>query len=122
MPTVVREVKQALSDGLCCVIGLQSTGEAAADRQDVSPCGSLYLSLLSIATLHFGDKCLTARIMCLLYLARNVLLKNALVVGKRSTCPKCIRCHKMSQAGNPKHPSFPNLTSCDGGVLSSGGC
>eukprot|EP00976_Prorocentrum_cordatum_P099981 1192050-Prorocentrum_minimum.AAC.3 len=34
VPTVVREVKQALSDGMCCVIGLQSTGEAAAERQE----------------------------------------------------------------------------------------
>ena len=30
VPTVVVEVKQALADGHCCIIGLQATGEAAA--------------------------------------------------------------------------------------------
>lgn len=37
MPCVVAEAQAALSQGMCVVIGLQSTGEAAADAIGLEP-------------------------------------------------------------------------------------
>ena len=36
VPTVLEEVRIALEAGDCAVIGLQSTGESAADRLDLT--------------------------------------------------------------------------------------
>ena len=37
MPTAIAEAKKALESGQCVVIGLQSTGEAAADALNLTP-------------------------------------------------------------------------------------
>ena len=37
VPTVVAEARRALEEGHCVVIGLQSTGEAAADALGLEP-------------------------------------------------------------------------------------
>ena len=63
MPLVVEEAKRALAAGQAVVIGLQATGEAAADALALvpgEPCGWISVTrevLLRFVTLHFPTRC-----------------------------------------------------------------
>lgn len=66
VPTVVSHAKEALEEGNCVIIGLQSTGEAAADALSLSPGASCrtWISvtreiLLNFLRLHFPVTCIT---------------------------------------------------------------